>query len=53
MARADTVAELIARAFYEETRPGVPFDLLKDSEREKLLAGGAAALEEIWKLDRD
>jgi hypothetical protein len=49
-----TVRELIARAFYEKTRPGgPPFDLLKQAEREKFLAGADAALEVIWSFDRD
>jgi hypothetical protein len=48
-----TVRELIARAFYEKTRPGgPPFDMLKDSERETFLAGADAVLEVIWGLDR-
>jgi hypothetical protein len=54
VAGATTVRELMARAFYEKTRPGgPPFDMLKDAEREKLLAGADAALEVIWSFDRD
>jgi hypothetical protein len=49
----ESVAELIAKAVYEKARPkGVPWRMLKDDERTRWLAGGQAALEAIWSLDR-
>jgi hypothetical protein len=49
VAGVDTVAELIARAVFEKARPkGVPWDMLKDDERDRWIAGGALALEWIW-----